>query len=106
MTAPPTPTAQRDRSIEEAATYDPSTTWFFQDLAGLDPEKLGRTLARADNDFAVRALAAQAVLLARRVVEKHRLVNRGFFFAGAVLVFFLAAAVSYVARISWQSPAM
>jgi len=81
-------------------TYAPATTWFFQHVALLDAERLARTLSRAEPEFATRALTAQAIELAKNVVKKHRWVNRGFFFAGAVLVFFLAAAVSYVARIS------
>jgi hypothetical protein len=97
----PSDLARRIAADAEArGTHGPANTWFFQHLAGLDPERLGRTLAGADSAFAVRALAAQAALLSRSVVEKHRWVNRGFFFAGTVLVSFLAAAVSYVARAS------
>ncbi len=82
------------------ATYGPAVTWFFQHLANLEPEVFARALGHADADFAVRTLAENAVPLARNVVRKHRWINRGFGFFGAVLVFFLSAAVSYVWRIS------
>jgi hypothetical protein len=82
------------------ATYGPAVTWFFQHLAELDPGVLAGVLRRADTDFVVRSLVASVVPLAQNVVRKHRWVNRGFFFAGMVLIFFLGAAVSYVWRIS------
>jgi hypothetical protein len=79
-------------------TYRPNVTWFFQDLARLDRAILARTLCSADADFAIQALALQLVPLSKRVVSKHRWVNRGFFVAACVLTFFLAAAASYVWR--------
>jgi len=87
-------------AADSAQAYEPANTWFFEHIAKLDPGRLGDTLARADSVVAVRALAAQAVELAQNVTCKHRLVNRGFLFAGAVLVFFLLAAGSYVARVA------
>jgi hypothetical protein len=83
---------------DDESTYGPAVTWFFQHVANLDPDRLAGALARAEPSFAVRALADNVVPLARNVVSKHRWVNRGFFFAGAVLVFFLGAVVSYVWR--------
>jgi hypothetical protein len=80
------------------STYGPGVTWFFQDLARLDPMILARTLGDASAEFAIQALALQLKPLSKRVVSKHRWVNRGFMFAAGVLVFFLAAAVSYVSR--------
>jgi hypothetical protein len=85
---------QRDRP----ESYRPSVTWFFQDLAQLDPQALSATLLRADAGYAVSVLAENVVALARNVVKKHRFVNWGFILAGATLVFFLAALVSYVAH--------
>lgn len=89
----------RDETSKEA-TYDPAVTWFFQHIAALDPSVLAHVLGRADADFAVRSLTHSVVPLAQNVVRKHRWVNRGFFLAGAVLMFFLWAGVSYVSRVS------
>jgi Family of unknown function (DUF5706) len=91
---------QRRPTPHDDATYGPAVTWYFQHLARLDPDALAGTLTRADASFAIQSLAHNLVPLAENVVRKHRWVNRGFFFAGAVLVFFLAAAVSYVTRIA------
>jgi hypothetical protein len=75
----------------DETTYTPAVTWFFQDLANLDPAVLALALRRVDATVATETLA-------QNVVAKHRWVNRGFFFFGLVLLLFLAAAVSYVAR--------
>jgi hypothetical protein len=75
----------------DETTYTPAVTWFFQDLANLDPTVLALALRRVDATVATETLA-------QNVVAKHRWVNRGFFFFGLVLLLFLAAAVSYVAR--------
>lgn len=85
---------------ERAATYRPAVTWFFQHLSHLDPACLAQVLSQADATFAVESLAFNVVPLATNVVAKHRWVNRGFFFFGAVLVFFLAAVVSYALRVA------
>ncbi|CAA9474897.1 MAG: hypothetical protein AVDCRST_MAG65-1051 [uncultured Solirubrobacteraceae bacterium] len=92
----------RSRGVNpsDEATYAPAVMWFFQHVADLEPDAFARAMLRPDRDLAVRSLAASAVPLARNVVRKHRWVNRGFFFAGAVLLFFLGAAVSYVLRTS------
>jgi hypothetical protein len=82
----------------DETTYSPAVTWFFQDLANLQPEVLARAMRRVDADVAIATLAENVVPLARNVVRKHRWVNRGFFFFGLVLLFFLGAAVSDVSR--------
>jgi hypothetical protein len=87
-------------NLREPATYKPEIMWFFQHVAGLRPEAVGRRLAEADEEFEREALATQIVPLARNVVAKHRLANLGFMFAGVVLVSFLGTGVSYVIRVA------
>lgn len=82
---------------EDAATYVPERSWFFQDVRRLDPEQLVLWLEKADPGFELRALAAQAHELSRNVAKKHAWVNGGFVFAGCALVLFLAAGASYLA---------
>lgn len=83
-----------------AAAYPPEVLWFFQTVARLDERRYGDQTPAVSKDVEARALANQNVLLSRRVVRKHEWVNRGFLCTAATLLLFLAAGVSYVARVA------
>ena len=90
---------RREREkVQTAATYSPNVMLFFQTITWLDHDKFQQQLRTVDQDFEVKALASQIYHLSKRVNTKHKAVNFGFIFAGACLVFFLAAGISYVAR--------
>lgn len=87
-------------SLDDPSTYGPEVLWFFQHVAGLNPEALQARMRDVASPSEVDALAHNVVPLARNVVAKHRLANLGFLFAGLVLVLFLATGVSYAIRVA------
>ena len=91
---------QYDVDVDDPESYAPQAMWFFQEVAALKPEHVRARLRKAEPGFELDALAVQAVMLAGRVVQKHRLVNIGFILAGAVLVLFLLTGISYAARVA------
>lgn len=83
-----------------ADTYAPQAMYFFQPISRLDATQLAKALSAVDTDFEIRALAHETRALSTNVRTKHRWINRGFAFAAASLLLFLAVSVSYVARIA------
>jgi Family of unknown function (DUF5706) len=88
---------ERER-VKTAETYSPNVMLFFHTISWLDHDKFQEQLRTVDQEFEVKALASQIYHLSKRVSTKHKAINYGFVFAGASLVFFLAAGISYVAR--------
>ena len=84
--------------VKTAEKYSPNVMMFFQSVSWLDHDKFQEQLKTVDKEFEVEALASQIYLLSKRVTTKHKAINYGFAFAGATLLFFLAAGMSYVAR--------
>jgi hypothetical protein len=72
--------------------------WFFEDIRRNDQKEFIRALHRVDQALEIDAVGHSAFILASNVSRKHRWVNVGFLLAGATLLLFLAAAVSYVIR--------
>lgn len=85
--------------IGNAATYTPQSMLFFQPISRLDEHELAQALARVDENFEIRGLAHELLVLSKNVNAKHRWVNRGFACAGASLLLLLSVAVSYVSRL-------
>lgn len=80
-------------------SYAPEVMWFFQMIARLDKDGFRERLQAADPQFETRALASQIFELSRNVLRKHHWLNWGFTLAGASLILFMSAMVSYLARL-------
>jgi len=86
-----------DRALEQ----NPETMYFFGHIAQLaDRNSFQQRMERFGPIDEVRALSGQIFLVSKNVLRKHQSVNHGFMLAGATLIFFLGAAISYVARIA------
>jgi hypothetical protein len=78
--------------------YPPEVMWFFQLVRALDATEFKDQILTVDDKFATSVLASQASELSGRITQKHFWVNVGFTCAGASLILFVTAMVSYVAR--------
>jgi hypothetical protein len=85
-------------NVKTAEAYSPNVMLFFQSITWLDHDRFQQQLKTVDKEFEVEALASQIYHLSKRVTTKHKAVNYGFAFTGAVLVCFLAVTISYLAR--------
>ena len=79
--------------------YPAELMWFFQLVHALDSAAFKSQMLTVDEKFATSALASQICELSGRITEKHFWVNVGFSCAAASLTLFVAAMVSYVARV-------
>ncbi|GAA0452469.1 hypothetical protein Ade02nite_00420 [Paractinoplanes deccanensis] len=100
-----TPTEARKRYTSEPGQdrpdgQMPESLWFFQSIAMFDETVYCESALGVDAEAEKAALNNQIYLLSGKVLKKHRWVNRGFFFAGAALIFFLAVGLSYLWQIS------
>ena len=79
----------------------PETMWFFGHIAQLeDRKRFQKRIEEFSKNDEIAALSSSIFVISRNVLRKHEWVNRGFLLAAVTLTLFLAAAVSYVIRIS------
>lgn len=80
-------------------TYKPAGLWYFGHIARLDQDIAVKMLCRADQEFETKALAHNAVDLARKVFCKHRWVNAGWALTALALITFAAAGISFFVQV-------
>jgi hypothetical protein len=90
---------EKKKIADGVKPYSPSVMLYFKTIAWLDHDSFQQQMCGTNTSFQVKALASQSFLLSERVYRKHVLVNTGFILAGAGLILFLAAGVSYMAGV-------
>lgn len=79
-------------------TYGPEALWYFGHLASLKFDAAVVMLRTADAKFEFDALTYNLVGLARVVLRKHKLINRGWMLTTLALISVTAAGTSIVVR--------
>jgi hypothetical protein len=85
-----------EQDAQGGVRYRPAALYWFGTIAYVDRGIGLKMLRSADEAFELSAVTEDLLLLARRVLAKHRWANWGWVAAGASLLLLLAAAVSAV----------
>jgi hypothetical protein len=79
-------------------TYRPEALWYFGHLASLQFDPAVAFLRTADAEFEFKVLTYNLVGLARVVLRKHKLINRGWMLTTLALISVIAAGTSIIIR--------
>ena len=94
-------TKENKIDIDDAETYKPEATLFFQQISYLKSKQYQEYMLKANKKSEISALAVAIHILSENVFKKHKWVDWGFILAGLSLCCFLAFIISYVITLIW-----